>query len=584
MNFYKLKVATIIILSLFIFSVMPLVHSQNETISLDDISVSTRLENNIEITELGVVVINYRLTLDNFGTVDQTIKQDIIFHLPTEYYREIDAYNVISPFNHKLTISRDYNNTLIILQTDENFIIQSGEDVGIEVELVLKDIVIGVTEREGMYKVLLPIIPTSNLHIDRQDMDIVVPNSIPFYNISTTADRSQQMYFEIAEQGFDNITRIDNFSEDIFLLINEGTKSFTIGEVNSFLREIYISSKGEVMIRETIEITNAGGKGIELHKLGLNLIGPERDEFNVPIIRNITSTPSREPAIAARKTIVLQDTPINRLEIKQLTRNILGENMTAVISYEYKLDENLINTNLNSIVAEIQTSSRFKSIAKDYRIRIIQSDTYNILTDSSMEFELKGNDQLYGNNITLSYRPGFAWASNISFPVGTIIFLISLVGMMTQIEKRKEVSEDEIITKMRELTGHYSEKISLIRNILIGVKKWDKNNINIMQISNVKNEINSIRTRTAGELSVLRKDIIDLQPLQKELFNSITRNEQLLDRDIFQILQLYEQRRLNRINIQEMEKKLTNNENNVSKRMDEIISALQTNTENLDQK
>lgn len=584
MNFYKLKVATIIILSLFIFSVMPLVHSQNETISLDDISVSTRLENNIEITELGVVVINYRLTLDNFGTVDQTIKQDIIFHLPTEYYREIDAYNVISPFNHKLTISRDYNNTLIILQTDENFIIQSGEDVGIEVELVLKDIVIGVTEREGMYKVLLPIIPTSNLHIDRQDMDIVVPNSIPFYNISTTADRSQQMYFEIAEQGFDNITRIDNFSEDIFLLINEGTKSFTIGEVNSFLREIYISSKGEVMIRETIEITNAGGKGIELHKLGLNLIGPERDEFNVPIIRNITSTPSREPAIAARKTIVLQDTPINRLEIKQLTRNILGENMTAVISYEYKLDENLINTNLNSIVAEIPTSSTFKTIAKDYRIRIIQSDTYNILTDSSMEFELKGNDQLYGNNITLSYRPGFAWASNISFPVGTIIFLISLVGMMTQIEKRKEVSEDEIITKMRELTGHYSEKISLIRNILIGVKKWDKNNINIMQISNVKNEINSIRTRTAGELSVLRKDIIDLQPLQKELFNSITRNEQLLDRDIFQILQLYEQRRLNRINIQEMEKKLTNNENNVSKRMDEIISALQTNTENLDQK
>ena len=584
MNFYKLKVATIIILSLFIFSVMPLVHSQNETISLDDISVSTRLENNIEITELGVVVINYRLTLDNFGTVDQTIKQDIIFHLPTEYYREIDAYNVISPFNHKLTISRDYNNTLIILQTDENFIIQSGEDVGIEVELVLKDIVIGVTEREGMYKVLLPIIPTSNLHIDRQDMDIVVPNSIPFYNISTTADRSQQMYFEIAEQGFDNITRIDNFSEDIFLLINEGTKSFTIGEVNSFLREIYISSKGEVMIRETIEITNAGGKGIELHKLGLNLIGPERDEFNVPIIRNITSTPSREPAIAARKTIVLQDTPINRLEIKQLTRNILGENMTAVISYEYKLDENLINTNLNSIVAEIPTSSTFKTIAKDYRIRIIQSDTYNILTDSSMEFELKGNDQLYGNNITLSYRPGFAWASNISFPVGTIIFLISLVGMMTQIEKRKEVSEDEIITKMRALTGHYSEKISLIRNILIGVKKWDKNNINIMQISNVKNEINSIRTRTAGELSVLRKDIIDLQPLQKELFNSITRNEQLLDRDIFQILQLYEQRRLNRINIQEMEKKLTNNENNVSKRMDEIISALQTNTENLDQK
>lgn len=584
MNFYKLKVVTIIILSLFIFSVMPLVYTQNETISLNDISVSTRLENNIEITELGVVVINYRFTLDNFGTVDQTIKQDIIFHLPIEYYREIDAYNVISPFNHKLTISRDYNNTLIILQTDENFIIPSGEDVGIEVELVLKDIIIGVTEREGMYKVLLPIIPTSNLHIDRQDMDIVVPNSIPFYNISATADRSQQMYFEIAEQGFDNVTRINNFSEDIFLLINEGTKSFTIGEVNSFLREIYISSKGEVMIRETIEITNAGGKGIELHKLGLNLIGPERDEFDVPIIRNITSTPSREPAIAAKKTIVLQDTPINRLEIKQLTRNILGENMTVVISYEYKLDESLINTNLNSIVAEIPTSSTFKTIAKDYRIRIIQSDTYNILTDSSMEFELKGNDQLYGNNITLSYRPGFAWASNISFPVGTIIFLISLVGMMSQIEKQKEVSEDEIITKMRELTGHYSGKISLIRNILIGVKKWDKNNINDIQINNVKNEISSIRIRTAGELSLLRKDIIDLQPLQKELFNSITRNEQLLDRDIFQILQLYEQRRLNRINIQEMEKKLTNNENSVSKRMDEIISALQTNTENLDQK
>ena len=125
------------------------------------------------------------------------------------------------------------------------------------------------------------------------------------------------------------------------------------------------------------------------------------------------------------------------------------------------------------------------------------------------------------------------------------------------IEKPKEEEENEILTKMKEFTGFYNKKIPTIRNIAAGIKKWDKDNIQKNQIDNVKNELNSIKSRTAGEFTSLKRDIINLDTSQKELFDNITRYEQSFERDIFQMLQLCEQKRLNRINIPELEKRLS---------------------------
>jgi len=126
--------------------------------------------------------------------------------------------------------------------------------------------------------------------------------------------------------------------------------------------------------------------------------------------------------------------------------------------------------------------------------------------------------------------------------------------------------------------------MSLLRNILERIGKIDKENIKKNQIENVKNEVNTIRTRNSAELATLRKDIISLRPAQRELFSNLNKEEQLLERDIFQIIQLYEQYRLNRININDMEDKLGEYRKNVLKKIDGIIAIIQANMDVLKQK
>ena len=593
MVFCKLK-PLIIIISILIF--IAGLQISNVFVDIPEAHASSHIESvltsGIVINELGVVVINYNLKLSNSGQTEESLDNDIVLHLPLEFKNKIDGYRInSSTTNAELIISSNWKNTLLSVKTNGEFKISPNKEFYVNIELILTDI-LKSTERPGLYFAEVPIITTSNIHIDKEIVEIRVPNSAPFYNISdytikgNAFSRSQQMNWEVARAEFLNVTSNDYRNENVLVLANPGIKAFSIIKVDSFLREIYISKQGDVMIRERIEIRNAEN-GMELHQIGLDLLGPERDDLNVPIIRSVTSVSDREPVLIDTKIIILENTPANRLDLKKLTRYVFATNTTLILNYEYRLNEELINVNINSISVDIPTERTLNTIAKEYRIVIVESNSFQISTESPMELNLSPNEQLENMNITLSYTPKLAWASNQSFPVGSIIFVLALLGMMTQVEKKKEEGievEDEIDVKIQELAAFYGERMSLLRNILERIERIDKEDIRKNQIENVKKEVNTIRTRNSAELVTLRKDIISLRPSQRELFSSLNKEEQLLERDIFQIIQLYEQYRLNRININDMEDKLGEYRKNVLKKIDGIIAIIQANMDVLKQK
>lgn len=593
MVFCKLK-PLIIIISILIF--IAGLQISNVFVDIPEAHASSHIESvltsGIVINELGVVVINYNLKLSNSGQTEESLDNDIVLHLPLEFKNKIDGYRInSSTTNAELIISSNWKNTLLSVKTNGEFKISPNKEFYVNIELILTDI-LKSTERPGLYFAEVPIITTSNIHIDKEIVEIRVPNSAPFYNISdytikgNAFSRSQQMNWEVARAEFLNVTSNDYRNENVLVLANPGIKAFSIIKVDSFLREIYISKQGDVMIRERIEIRNAEN-GMELHQIGLDLLGPERDDLNVPIIRSVTSVSDREPVLIDTKIIILENTPANRLDLKKLTRYVFATNTTLILNYEYRLNEELINVNVNSISVDIPTERTLNTIAKEYKIVIIESNSFQISTESPMELNLSPNEQLENMNITLSYTPKLAWASNQSFPIGSIIFVLALLGMMTQVEKKKEEGievEDEIDVKIQELAAFYGERMSLLRNILERIERIDKEDIKKNQIENVKNEVNTIRTRNSAELVTLRKDIISLRPSQRELFSSLNKEEQLLERDIFQIIQLYEQYRLNRININDMEDKLGEYRKNVLKKIDGIIAIIQANMDVLKQK
>ena len=593
MVFCKLK-PLIIIISILIF--IAGLQISNVFVDIPEAHASSHIESvltsGIVINELGVVVINYNLKLSNSGQTEESLDNDIVLHLPLEFKNKIDGYRInSSTTNAELIISSNWKNTLLSVKTNGEFKISPNKEFYVNIELILTDI-LKSTERPGLYFAEVPIITTSNIHIDKEIVEIRVPNSAPFYNISdytikgNAFSRSQQVNWEVAKTEFLNVTSNDYRNENVLVLANPGIKAFSIIKVDSFLREIYISKQGDVMIRERIEIRNAEN-GMELHQIGLDLLGPERDDLNVPIIRSVTSVSDREPVLIDTKIIILENTPANRLDLKKLTRYVFATNTTLILNYEYRLNEELINVNANSISVDIPTERTLNTIAKEYKIVIIESNSFQISTESPMELNLSPNEQLENMNITLSYTPKLAWASNQSFPIGSIIFVLALLGMMTQVEKKKEEGievEDEIDVKIQELAAFYGERMSLLRNILERIERIDKEDIKKNQIENVKNEVNTIRTRNSAELVTLRKDIISLRPSQRELFSSLNKEEQLLERDIFQIIQLYEQYRLNRININDMEDKLGEYRKNVLKKIDGIIAIIQANMDVLKQK
>jgi len=593
MVFCKLK-PLIIIISILIF--IAGLQISNVFVDIPEAHASSHIESvltsGIVINELGVVVINYNLKLSNSGQTEESLDNDIVLHLPLEFKNKIDGYRInSSTTNAELIISSNWKNTLLSVKTNGEFKISPNKEFYVNIELILTDI-LKSTERPGLYFAEVPIITTSNIHIDKEIVEIRVPNSAPFYNISdytikgNAFSRSQQMNWEVARAEFLNVTSNDYRNENVLVLANPGIKAFSIIKVDSFLREIYISKQGDVMIRERIEIRNAEN-GMELHQIGLDLLGPERDDLNVPIIRSVTSVSDREPVLIDTKIIILENTPANRLDLKKLTRYVFATNTTLILNYEYRLNEEFINVNANSISVDIPTERTLNTIAKEYKIVIIESNSFQISTESPMELNLSPNEQLENMNITLSYTPKLAWASNQSFPVGSIIFVLARLGMMPQVEKKKEEGievEDEIDVKIQELAAFYGERMSLLRNILERIERIDKEDIRKNQIENVKKEVNTIRTRNSAELVTLRKDIISLRPSQRELFSSLNKEEQLLERDIFQIIQLYEQYRLNRININDMEDKLGEYRKNVLKKIDGIIAIIQANMDVLKQK
>ena len=593
MVFCKLK-PLIIIISILIF--IAGLQISNVFVDIPEAHASSHIESvltsGIVINELGVVVINYNLKLSNSGQTEESLDNDIVLHLPLEFKNKIDGYRInSSTTNAELIISSNWKNTLLSVKTNGEFKISPNKEFYVNIELILTDI-LKSTERPGLYFAEVPIITTSNIHIDKEIVEIRVPNSAPFYNISdytikgNAFSRSQQMNWEVARAEFLNVTSNDYRNENVLVLANPGIKAFSIIKVDSFLREIYISKQGDVMIRERIEIRNAEN-GMELHQIGLDLLGPERDDLNVPIIRSVTSVSDREPVLIDTKIIILENTPANRLDLKKLTRYVFATNTTLILNYEYRLNEEFINVNANSISVDIPTERTLNTIAKEYRIVIVESNSFQISTESPMELNLSPNEQLENMNITLSYTPKLAWASNQSFPIGSIIFVLALLGMMTQVEKKKEEGievEDEIDVKIQELAAFYGERMSLLRNILERIERIDKEDIRKNQIENVKKEVNTIRTRNSAELVTLRKDIISLRPSQRELFSNLNKDEQLLERDIFQIIQLYEQYRLNRININDMEDKLGEYRKNVLKKIDGIIAIIQANMDVLKQK
>ena len=541
------------------------------------------LESKFEINELGRLLIEYRITLTNNNTVVPAIKfnQPISFFLPKEYENKISAYEAssesleglnIKHVNELVIISQNKRNTIVTIDfRNENFEIIKGSDIGITLKLILVDVV-ELTEKEGLYKVLIPEITTTNFHLDALYFDMYVPETATYANISQQYTRTSFQIFDKATTSHLNIKpMIDQKFTYIFLTETEGSNAFSKVKVEEIVREVFITKNGEIMIRENIKLTNNGF--FDLNYIPVNLIGPEVDENGTPIAKTIRTAPSREPALNEKKMVILLNPPNNRLNIAEILRIGIPEEQTSVITFVYPLPETYISQNFNSITVTIPTESPLETISDKYSIIINNQNAFSINAES-MITELEGSEQLFGKNMTIEITPTISWASMRILPASSIIFITIFLGLFIYQEKPKEKEEKVIVTKARKLLAQYSEKITLQKNIVNGLISLGGENIQQEHLINVKSKLTSIKTRDANALGQLKREILDLDNMQKEKINKINQLEQSLERDTFQITKSYEQLNQGNINKNEFERKVSQLEKDIDKRINEMLSLL----------
>jgi len=548
---------------------------------IDKSQIQMKMDSTFQINELGVLLIEYKLTIINNSTANLIFNEPISFFLPKEYENKINAYFVesealeiqnINYMNELVIISNNKRNTIVTIDfRNENFEIKQGEDFGISLRLMLVD-VIELTEKKGLYKVLIPEITTTNFQLQQLNFEMSVPETATYANISAHYTRTSFQIYDIATTIHVDIKPMFGQKfEYFFLTETEGSNAFSKVEVEEIVREIFITKNGKIMIKENLKIINKGF--YDLKYIQVNLIGPEVDENGVPLAKTITTMPNREPALNEKKLVILLNPPHNRLNIVEILRVGIPEGQSADITFVYALPEAYINHNFNSITVTIPIESPLFTISDKYSIVINSPDSFSIKT-KSMITEFKDREQLSGKNITIEITPTLSWASMSIIPISSLIFITIFLGLSIYKEKPKEEEEKEIVKKTRELLAKYSEKITYEKNIFSRLINLGSEKVQQEYLSNIKNELTSIKNRYANILGQLKREISDLDNTQKEKINKINQLEQSLERDIFQITKSYEQLNHENINKNDFEKRINQLQKDVEKRINEILSIL----------
>ena len=548
---------------------------------IDKSQIQMKMDSTFQINELGVLLIEYKLTIINNSTANLIFNEPISFFLPKEYENKINAYFVesealeiqnINYMNELVIISNNKRNTIVTIDfRNENFEIKQGEDFEISLRLMLVD-VIELTEKKGLYKVLIPEITTTNFQLQQLNFEMSVPETATYANISAHYTRTSFQIYDVATTIHVDIKPMFGQKfEYFFLTETEGSNAFSKVEVEEIVREIFITKNGKIMIKENLKIINKGF--YDLKYIQVNLIGPEVDENGVPLAKTITTMPNREPALNEKKLVILLNPPHNRLNIVEILRVGIPEGQSADITFVYALPEAYINHNFNSITVTIPIESPLFTISDKYSIVINSPDSFSVKTKSIIT-EFKDREQLSGKNITIEITPTLSWASMSIIPISSLIFITIFLGLSIYKEKPKEEEEKEIVKKIRELLARYSEKITYEKNIFSGLINLSSEKVQQEYLSNIKNELTSIKNRYANVLGQLKREISDLDNTQKEKINKINQLEQSLERDIFQITKSYEQLNHENINKNDFEKRINQLQKDVEKRINEILSIL----------
>lgn len=342
------------------------------------------------------------------------------------------------------------------------------------------------------------ISPSVNLGLDSINSTLNFPDATTYVSNSTTLESAgftlSNTFVETPSYN-GQIQHWTNTSSNIEPALNTIPVSIyslptSTGAVDftSVTRQISISSSGQIIVRDTLNIKNSGFNTIST--LGYTPLTSAE---------NVTAVPSREPPLSNVGLISITG---DQLSLNSTNQAIQPESSVTLI-YEYPLSSHYWSLSNGVYTVTLPTTVPVEGIVGQYQIYSTQVPGV-VLIGHPLSLNASGTTQIGSGSASLKFRVGVASASAQAIPIASILFVGVFAASL--ILRPKQESDEDVGSTFDSMIRTIEDKVSSTNELLSELKSKGPS-VGRNELAVARSRIDDVRAKTNSRLGSLRTQL-----------------------------------------------------------------------------
>jgi hypothetical protein len=301
-------------------------------------------------------------------------------------------------------------------------------------------------------------------------------------------------------------------------------------QVTSVVRTIIPGTSGYPEVQDLVTLRNLASYSIS--SLPLSLLSSS--------ITGVTIVPSAVPPVINPVPVTLTNGALSLSSAPFSAPIQAGDNFSFAMVYS--VPSSLVKTSGSTITVTVPYTLPIQSIVENY--------TINVLLPSGMHpvgvtrSSVSNATSLSPGPATVSYSVSTGWTADQAVPVASLLFaaafiILALKRPEAEGKEEDEEEEERVTDMLPDLIKGLEDKIALFSQFQVSVAGKAQGAVTRAQFSKIRNEIDSLKTRSINRLNEIKQTAGSKRFL--ELLNEIQEAEREEDRAAKDLLNLYDQ-------------------------------------------
>jgi len=332
--------------------------------------------------------------------------------------------------------------------------------------------------------------------------------------------------------------------------------------VYSASRTITVSSSGDPVVQDSLKFENLGTT--DLSNLTVSPLALANSQ--------ITVVPSAQPPLLNPSVVSLNYFAIS---LNDTSVGLPVEpNQNFTITYYYPLAKAYYSISGGTVKIDIPQSPPIQAPVESYTIKM--SLPPGVRTVQAAPQPMVKVNPFESGTTQLSYGLSVGWALDGGVPVASLIFIVSLVGLVAagETSKEEEGPEETTVDMASAMIKAFEEKTSLINGLFEEIVATDPNKLNKAYFDELRSRLDVFRGRALQRLNELKQKSTTKKFF--DLLNQMHSTEREVDRAARDMLNLYEQYYMRRTRKDVYDRLLPNYRRRLDRALNQLSDELNT--------